>query len=113
MPLSRYYSDRPPLNLDIGSSKADLCAARHILSWGSLCVTYTAQRLEGEFSVKIEEGGKATFVSRCSFTPSTSKVTCDRYQVEKVTLDENVKPRSTMFFVDSAERAARADRVIK
>jgi|SRR6476469_4649550 len=61
--------------------------------------SYTAQQLEkGKFSVKIEEAGEATFVSRCSFTPSSSKVTCDRYQVEKVVFDENVKIKKYYVF---------------
>lgn len=61
--------------------------------------TYTADHIKkSQFSVKVEEGGCSTeeggcstFVSRCSFIASANKVTCDRYQVDKVVFDENSK----------------------
>lgn len=54
--------------------------------------TYTSHQIEqGQFSVKIEESGGGAFVSRCSFAPSANKITCDRYQVDKIVFDEKVK----------------------
>ena len=53
--------------------------------------TYTVHQLEeGQFSVKIEESSGGAFVSRCSGT-SANKVTCDRYQVDRVEFEEKVK----------------------
>ena len=50
--------------------------------------TYTAHQIEkGQFSVKVEESGGGDFVSRCSFSPSANKVTCDRYQCEQSVKD--------------------------
>jgi len=60
--------------------------------------TYTANKIEkGQFSVKIEEGGGA-FISRCSLTPSANKITCDRYQVDKVVFDEKVRIKKYYVF---------------
>lgn len=50
-----------------------------------------AQIEKGQFSVLIEEKGVSAFLSRCSFTPSAQKITCDRYEVDKTMFDENVK----------------------
>jgi len=50
-----------------------------------------AQIEKGQFSVLVEEKGVSAFLSRCSFTPSAQKVTCDRYEVDKTVFDENVK----------------------
>lgn len=41
-------------------------------------------------SVKIEELENSSFLSRCSFTPSARKITCDRYAVDKIVLDANM-----------------------
>jgi hypothetical protein len=61
--------------------------------------TYTAHQIEkGQFSVKVEESGGGTFVSRCSLSQSANKVTCDRYQVDKVVFDENVKIKKYYVF---------------
>lgn len=61
--------------------------------------SYTAHQIEkGQFSVKVEESGGGAFVSRCSFSPSANKVTCDRYQVDKVVFDENVKIKKYYVF---------------
>lgn len=61
--------------------------------------TYTAHQIEkGQFSVKVEESGGGAFVSRCSFSPSANKVTCDRYQVDKVVFDENAKIKKYYVF---------------
>lgn len=61
--------------------------------------TYTPHQIEqGQFSVKIEESGGGAFVSRCSFAPSANKITCDRYQVDKVAFDEKVKIKKYYVF---------------
>ena len=53
---------------------------------------YSQAKVEkGQFSVLVEEKGDSAFLSRCSFTPSAQKVTCDRYEVDKIVFDENVK----------------------
>lgn len=52
----------------------------------------------GKFSVIIEEHGFGTFLSRCSFVQSESKVTCDRYEVDKVVVDNNVKIKKYYVF---------------
>lgn len=51
-----------------------------------------------QFSVKIEERNSNAFLSRCSFSTSANKVTCDRYQVDKVVFDENVKIKKYYVF---------------
>lgn len=43
-----------------------------------------------QFSTKIEELPEGAFYSRCSYTLSEKKVTCDRYKVDRVELDRNV-----------------------
>jgi len=61
--------------------------------------SYTAEQLEeGKHSVKIEEGKKETFVSRCSFSTIAQKITCDRYQMDMVVLDEYVKIKKYYLF---------------
>ena len=53
---------------------------------------YSQAKIEkGQFSVLVEEKGNSAFLSRCSFAPSAQKVTCDRYEVDKIVFDENVK----------------------
>ena len=61
--------------------------------------SYSTQQVEkGQYSVKIEESGSGAFVSRCSFSPIAGKVTCDRYQVDKVVFDDNVKIKKYYVF---------------
>lgn len=61
--------------------------------------TYTAHQIEnGQFSMKVEESGGGAFVSRCSFSSSANKITCDRYPVEKVVFDEKVKIKKYYVF---------------
>ena len=62
-------------------------------------ITYSSEQLgKGKFSVKIEEGKSEIFVSRCSFSPIAQKITCDRYQMDKVVFDENVKIKKYYLF---------------
>ena len=55
---------------------------------------YSAERLKkSEFSVIVEDYSDSTFVSRCSFAQSAGKVTCDRYVVDRVVTDPNIKAK--------------------
>ena len=61
--------------------------------------TYTANQIEtSQFSVKIEEQETGVFLSRCSHSSIDNKVTCDRYQVDKVVFDNNVKIKKYYVF---------------
>jgi hypothetical protein len=60
---------------------------------------YTSEQIQkGQFSVRIEESGNSARVSRCSSSASAKKVTCDRYQMDKVVFDENVKIKKYYLF---------------
>jgi hypothetical protein len=43
-----------------------------------------------KFSAKIEDHGTSAFVSRCSHSNIEGKVTCDRYEVDRIEYDKNV-----------------------
>lgn len=58
----------------------------------------TGKVKQGQFSVKIEEKPEYIFLYRCSFTPSEGKVTCDKYEVDKLVYDENVKIKKFYVF---------------
>ena len=53
---------------------------------------------KGQFSVLVEERDGSAFLSRCSFDYSSQKVTCDRYEVDKIAFDENVKIKKYYVF---------------
>ena len=57
-----------------------------------------SQLQKGQFSVLVEERGNSAFLTRCSFAYSSQKVTCDRYEVDKVVFDENVKIKKFYVF---------------
>jgi hypothetical protein len=60
---------------------------------------YSDEQLKkGRFSVMIEDHGDSTFVSRCSFVQWEGKVHCDRYEVDKVVLDTNIKVKKYYVF---------------
>ena len=60
---------------------------------------YTPSQIaKGQYSIQIEENGDGTFVSRCSYTPSAQKLTCDRYQMDKVVRDNYVKIKKYYLF---------------
>lgn len=77
---------------------------------------------DGQFSVIIEETGSETFLSRCSFSSTAGKKTCDRYKVDRIAYDENVSIKkyyifssqfdvqlfSDLFFVENNGRAGIA-----
>ena len=61
--------------------------------------TYTqAELAQGQYSVLVEEKGGVAHLSRCSFVSSANKVTCDRYDVDKIVFDENVKIKKYYVF---------------
>jgi len=60
---------------------------------------YTSQEIsKGQFSIFIEENRGPSYLSRCSFSRSADKVTCDRYEVDKVSLDKNVNIKKYYVF---------------
>ncbi len=60
---------------------------------------YTSDQLsKGNFSALIEENNSEAFVSRCSYSPSAEKVTCDRYRVDKIAFDEHIKSKKFYVF---------------
>jgi hypothetical protein len=60
---------------------------------------YTSEYIKKlKFSVRLEEKGMEAVVSRCSFSPSAAQVTCDRYIVDKITFDENIKAKKFYLF---------------
>ncbi len=75
-----------------------------------------------KYSVKIEELGSSSYLSRCGYSPSARKMTCDRYKVDKTVFDANVKVKKyyvfasqfdvqlyqTLFFVENNGRGGIA-----
>lgn len=62
---------------------------------------YSSEQLRrGQFSVRIVESSDGSILSRCSFAPSQGqgKVRCDRYAVDRVEFDENVKIKKYYVF---------------
>jgi hypothetical protein len=51
-----------------------------------------------QFSNRVEELADGAYVSRCSFSSSAGKVTCDRYKMDRVSLDERVKIKKYYLF---------------
>ena len=51
-----------------------------------------------QFSVGIAESQDRSSLSRCSFATSANKVTCDRYEVDRVAYDQNVKIKKFYVF---------------
>jgi hypothetical protein len=60
---------------------------------------YSQQNLKQyRYVVKIDDRGETAILSRCSFSPSQKKVTCDSYEVDKIDFDENVKIKKFYVF---------------
>ncbi len=60
---------------------------------------YTAEQIAKlQYSNRVEESYESAFVSRCSFAPSAGKVTCDRYKIDRVSFDENMKIKKYYLF---------------
>jgi hypothetical protein len=57
-----------------------------------------AEIVDGKFSSKIEDHGDNAFVSRCSHSNIKGKVTCDRYEVDRIEYDKNVNIRKYYIF---------------
>lgn len=57
-----------------------------------------AQIQKAQYSVLIEENEGKASLSRCSFSPSKQAVTCDRYEVDKIILDQNAKIKKFYVF---------------
>lgn len=57
-----------------------------------------SELLKLQSSVLVEERGGSAFLSRCSFSDSSQKVTCDRYEVDKVMFDNNIKIKKFYVF---------------
>ncbi len=61
--------------------------------------TYSQEELnKGKFSVKVEEGERATYVYRCSFALSQGAITCDKYEVDKVEYNNNINLKKYYVF---------------
>jgi hypothetical protein len=54
-----------------------------------------------QYSNRIEEVAGEAWVSRCSFAPSQGKVTCDRFKIDHVVVDQTVKIKK--FYLFSAQ----------
>ncbi len=79
-------------------------------AWGAEYVCPVTQKLSSEhvysqqnlkqyqYVVKIDDRGGTANLSRCSFSPSQNKITCDRYVVDKIAFDENVKIKKFYVF---------------
>lgn len=63
---------------------------------------YSSDQLKkSSFSTRLEETSAGAFVSRCSFSPSAGKITCDRYEVDHVEVDPVIKVKK--FYVYRAQ----------
>lgn len=61
--------------------------------------TYPEDHLKkARFSVLIDESAMGAKLSRCSFSQSEGRVTCDRYDVERVEHDTNIGAKKFYVF---------------
>ena len=51
-----------------------------------------------QFSVMVTDDGSAAVLSRCSFSPSAGKVTCDNYKADYIAYDRNAKIKKDYAF---------------
>lgn len=51
-----------------------------------------------KFSVRLDESEASAKVSRCSFSPSASQITCDEYVADKVEADANIGAKKFYVF---------------
>lgn len=85
-----------------------LCTATSVIAAEYICTVtrkhdrdreYSQQQIEQyKYSNRIEDGRTEAFVSRCSYVQSASKVTCDRYKIDHIAFDPNVKVKKYYFF---------------
>jgi hypothetical protein len=60
---------------------------------------YSKQQIEQyQYSNRIEVRETEAFVSRCTYSQGAAKVTCDRYKVDHVVFDPNVKIKKFYLF---------------
>ena len=60
---------------------------------------YTQAELDRwQFTTKVEEVDGTAYLSRCSYSMIESKVTCDRYQVDRIEFNQNVKIKKYYHF---------------
>jgi hypothetical protein len=60
---------------------------------------YTTDEIKKwQFSVLINDTGNEALASRCDFSPSAKKVTCDKYKADKIVFDENLEIKKYYFF---------------
>ena len=52
----------------------------------------------GQWHILIRDTGSAATISRCSFSPSQQKITCDLYQVDRIEVDPAVKIKKYYYF---------------
>ena len=52
-----------------------------------------------QFSVNLEDNGHDSFISRCSFSETEKKVTCDRHQVNHIAYDEKTRIKKYYYFL--------------
>lgn len=60
---------------------------------------YTKEEIKKwNFTVRIEETGNNAYVYRCSYSIITSKETCDKYEMDRIEYDENIKAKKYYLF---------------
>lgn len=65
----------------------------------SLKRDYSPEQIErGQYSTRLEEVPEGVFLSRCSFSSSAAKLTCDRHKVDRVEYDETLKIKKYYVF---------------
>ena len=61
--------------------------------------TYTPEMMKKyQYATKVEESNGEAFLSRCSYSASAGKITCDRYKVDRIEFDSNVKIKKYYVF---------------
>ena len=51
-----------------------------------------------DYSVRIVDLGEIAAVSRCSYAPSETRITCDRYEIDKIVFDDRVRIKKYYHF---------------
>lgn len=60
---------------------------------------YTKEELKKkQFATRLEDFGTEAYISRCSYSPSDKKVTCDRYKVDRIEHDKDSKIKKYYVF---------------
>ncbi len=77
--------------------KCEMTAQSYLASEGATLTASSEEMRKRQASVIIEDE-KTPFVERCSFAASANKVTCDRYQIDRVEIDRNVNIKKFYVF---------------